>query len=83
MSAARETKNIWWYLFTISSYSGWRGKDLLTRRFWRYREYLWHDSFGKYFNRLTRCPLLGCRYKRVSDPGEVMRLHCFNCERDF
>ena len=80
MGASRQNKNIWWYLFSWG-YFGWKGKELFTKTFWRFRTYIFHDSFGKYWNRLFRCPIKGHEPKNVADPGEEKEMHCFKCEQ--
>ena len=89
MGCGRENKSIWWRLFGVwKNYAGhgkskWRGWELFTLRFWKYREYIWHDSVGKYWNRLVTCRLLGHRnVQDVADYNEHKRMHCFKCERD-
>jgi hypothetical protein len=81
MGAAREGADIWFMLSGRWSYNGqWRGRALFTRRFWR-NEYVWHDSFGKYWARAYTCRFWGHLPPRVvSDPGEPLRMHCFRCE---
>ena len=87
MCAAREAKNVWWYLFSKwPNYAGkgprWRGWDLFHRRWWRNSEYLYHDSFGKFWNRWVKCKLTG--HHKVMDVacnGEPQRLNCFDCEQ--
>ena len=77
MGACRESSDIWFLLKRKNL----RGK-LFKKRFWT-NEYIWHDSFGKYFNRLIGCLLFGHRkVQNVSDylPKEK-EMHCFNCER--
>ncbi len=50
--------------------------------------YFWHDSFGKYWNRLVTCRVRGHRdVHDVADhscdcAGEPPRMWCFKCERD-
>lgn len=89
MSCNRENKSIWWRLFGFwRNYAGtgrskWRGWELLSRRFWRHREYIWHDSVGRYWNRWVACPLIGHRnVQDVADCGEPKLMHCFKCEQD-
>lgn len=90
MGAGRENKNLWWYLFTFwPNYGGkgyrWRGRDVFTKRWWRYKDYIWHDSIGKFWNRWVVCSVIGHRH--VRDVGESNHYsskpeyHCFNCER--
>lgn len=77
MGACRESSNIWISLKRKNL----RGR-LLKKRFWT-SGYIWHDSFGKYFNRLIGCLLFGHRkVKNISNylPKEK-EMHCFNCER--
>lgn len=89
MGACRENKSVWCRLFGIwKNYGGkgksrWRGYELFNRRFWTFRQYIWHDSIGKYWNRYVSCPIVGHRnVEDVADLNEPKRLHCFNCEQD-
>jgi len=79
MGCSREGFDIWLRLKLRSR------KDVFTLRFWRRAlgsRYFWHDSFGKYWNRLIGCRLLGHRHVRnIADPGDPKEMHCFNCER--
>ena len=84
MGAGREMKNIWRRLFGRFPSGRWMGHDLFTRRWWHYRENIWHDSFGVYISRFVFCPLLGHRHVRNvnSDmPAEDEDWYCFNCQR--
>lgn len=82
MGAARMGADIWWLLFGRWPNGEWRGWTLvrrpMRRQVWR-SPYLWHDSFGKYWARLTLCKHPDP--KVVSDPNEPLWLHCFRCER--
>jgi hypothetical protein len=83
MSAAREGKNVWWYLFGFWSNGKWRGRDLFTRRFWRHKEYILQDSFLTHWNRAVGCRVSGhAPLVNVSDPGEPHRMFCFKCYRE-
>lgn len=80
MSAACETKN----LFFLVRYR-WGWKRLFTWRFWRYdRQYIWHDTFGRYFYRWIGCRVFGHRavqdISQYDTPYPGPELHCFNCE---
>lgn len=87
MGECREGKNIWWYLFSFwPNYGGkdkrWRGYDLFTRRWWEYREYIFHDSFGKFWNRWIKCPITGHKnIKNIGEPNDPSEYHCFDCEK--
>lgn len=87
MGGCRECKNIWWYLFSFwNNYGGtgkrkWRGWEVFTRRFWRYREYIWHDSFGKYLRRLFGCKHDPVFLDETCDGGKDI-IYCFKCERE-
>jgi hypothetical protein len=79
MGCFRESFNIWTCLYKRYPYGGWQIKRLFKKRFWTNR-YVWHDSFGKYFNRFFRCAIFGHgKVQDISDPGKEM--HCFNCEK--
>lgn len=81
MGAAREGKDIFRKL--ASRYPGgqWQGWDVFTRRFWRYREYIWHDTIGRHWNRLVVCRFGGHGHvQNVADPGEPKQEYCFKCQ---
>lgn len=84
MGASREGFDVWWSLFKFYRYGNqitWHGKRVFTRRFWSSR-YVWHDSFGKYWNRIIGCRIFGHRHvQNISGRGEAKQLHCFDCER--
>lgn len=76
MSCAREGANIW-YLIRWP----WGRRKLLTWGFWK-GEYVWHDSFGRYWNQVFTCRLFGHQALALLDPETVdERVHCFKCER--
>lgn len=81
---ARETKNIWWYLFGFYDYGerkAWRGWRLFSRRFWSNARCIWEDSAGVYLMRPV-CALFGHRkVMNVSYPDEDTLLYCFSCGR--
>ena len=81
MGACRQTADIWWYLFDRNArLCGWRVRDLFRERIWR-NEHFWHDSFGKYWNRLAGCRLLGHRQiNNIANPGEQVKWYCFCCD---
>ena len=85
MGGCREVRDIWFFLFGFWSNGKWRGWDLFRLGFWTSwatREYLLHDSFGKYWARLVACRVFGHDEPRnVNDPGEPLRMYCFRCER--
>lgn len=85
MGACREGRDIWFFLFGFWSNGKWRGRDLFTVQFWRShatREYLLHDSFGKYWARLVACRFFDhIALRNVNDPNEPTRMYCFRCER--
>ncbi len=75
MSANREGADLWFFLFGRWSYNGkWRAWDLFGRKVWT-SPYFWHDSFGKYWQRL-----IGCNH--TPKQLEEGRWHCFKCERE-
>lgn len=82
MGCSRENFNIWRLLFSRSIIDRkWRWKEIFSLRFWK-NSYVWHDSFGAYFNRFIRCPLFGHgKLQNVSDPGEPKIMYCFRCEK--
>jgi len=78
---SRENMDLWRSLFYYYPNGEWMGKRIFTRRFWR-NKYVWHDSFGKYWNRLLGCRLWGHRdVHNIEDPRYPAKWHCFNCER--
>ena len=84
MGAARQNACLWWYLTYRYPGGQWAGWDLFRRGYTNplRSSYFWHDTFGKYWARLWTCRN-GCHNPRdVSDPGEQMRIYCFDCERD-
>jgi hypothetical protein len=89
MGNCRDTKNIWWYLFGRYSFyqtrwKRWRGHTLFTKEFWTgyNKRYIFHDSFGQFWNRIFVCPIFGHKkIQDISDPNEPMELHCFKCEK--
>lgn len=83
MSAARESKDIFFFLFGRWPNGQWRGRHLFRRQFWRYREYMWNDTIGRHINRAIVCPLIGHqRVQNVSEPREPVRWYCFACCKD-
>jgi hypothetical protein len=81
MGASRESFDIWQCLLSRYPSGRWMGRRLFKKRFWK-NSYLWHDSFGKYFNRVIGCKLWGHRHvANIADPDESKKLHCFNCDR--
>ena len=99
MGACRENMNIWRMIkncfFRFSK--GYDGRPyeikrlyrLLSRDVWKYkshREYLFHDSFGRYFNRLIGCRVFGHRKAQWMQDGgcsdERPKWYCFNCDRE-
>ena len=85
MGCGRQVASLWFYLFHCYPSGRWCGWELLTRRgvrdIWRSR-YFWHDTFGRYWNRLFKCRGVHRYVRHVSDLGEPERWHCFDCERD-
>ncbi len=96
--SARENCNVFWSLFTLriadNSKLGtklldrkykviWYGKRLLRLRWWRYNyKYAWHDSVGKFWNRLIKCNATGhLNMQDIACDGELPRTYCFDCER--
>lgn len=81
MGCCRENKDLIWRLFGRYPSGRWRGWDLFTRVFWRYRSYMFHDTVGKRWHRLWTC-WSGCgKVQSINGPGEPWTLHCFKCER--
>ena len=85
MGGCREGRDMWFFLFGFWSSGKWRGWDLFKLRFWTShatRQYLLHDSFGKYWASHVTCRLFGHHEPRnVNEPNEPVRLYCFRCER--
>lgn len=81
MGASRENADIWWSLFHRYPSGPWRGWRLFHRRFWK-NSYLWHDSFGKYWN-----GLVGCRFRGhgnvqvINDENGMIKKYCFDCQQ--
>lgn len=91
MGCGREGASIWFALGFRKEYNrpeingrrAWRFPDFIKRK--RYKsEYFWHDSFGKYWNRLIGCRLGHKKPQWIEGNSgyddEV--LHCFACERN-
>lgn len=79
MGSCRETKDIWFRLFNRYPNGDWMGWSLFKKQFWA-GPYLWHDSFGKYLNRIFKCSIFGHRnIKNISDNPYTPILHCFDC----
>lgn len=77
MGECRERADIWYWLGLR-----WNFPEFVKRKIWK-SEYFWHDSFGRYWNRIIGCRLFGHRSViNVSDSNEEKRIHCFYCERD-
>jgi len=89
--SARENCNIFWRLFTFRIYKNWKhkyqiayhGKSLFRLNWWRWNyKNVWHDSIGKFFNRLIKCQITN--HKNTQDiacDGELPRTYCFDCEK--
>lgn len=81
MGSCRENASIWWCLFNRYPNGDWTGQRLFTRRFW-HSPYLWHDSFGVFWNRLVGCRLFGHgNVQNLSFRGEPDEWRCFDCDR--
>jgi len=74
----RENSDIWWSIFNFYPSGKWAGWRIFTLHFWR-SGYVWHDSFGKYFNRHVYCKFFGHPENQVQ-PINEQQLHCFACE---
>lgn len=80
MGCGREGADLIWYVSGRWPNGKYRGWDLLGRRVWR-NPYLLHDTFGKRWNRLVGCRVLGHRHvQNIAEPREPVQWHCFNCE---
>jgi len=74
MGTCRELNDIWYYLKR-----GWWKPFLRSFK----GNYFWHDSFGKYWNRIIGCRILGHRnIQNIADPGKPKQMYCFKCERE-
>lgn len=85
--ACRITASIWFYFFGSIWFYPWRKRviDFFKDRIWK-SDYFWHDSFGKYWNRMIGCRLHGHRHKVWFKEGEgcgrdEAHWYCFDCER--
>ena len=80
MGACRESMSIWLWLFNKRLHD-WKG--FFKRKIWR-DEYFWHDSFGRYFNQLIRCKVVGHKRTWMGDGGcqeEKPHYYCFRCDK--
>lgn len=87
--SARENCNIFWRFFRFSYYPQgmrklrWHGSDLFRMNWWKWNyKYIWHDSIGKFFNRLIKCRIT--QHNNTQDiacDGELPRTYCFDCEK--
>lgn len=98
MGACRETMSIWFRVGKIWNpyYPGYSKikalKDLFKFVFIRRpylnkydRRYFWHDSFGKYLNRLILCRIFGHKPTWLQDGScsdEQPEHYCFKCEQE-
>ena len=65
MGACRETQSIWWWFFHRRYGSP---RDFFKRKIWK-GDYFWHDSFGRFFNRLIGCKIAGHKRQWMEDGG--------------
>lgn len=85
MGCGREGASIWFALGFRKKYAGrgkrkWRFPDFIKRK--RYKsEYFWHDSFGKYWNRLIGCRFGHRNAQWIEGNCDEEVLHCFACEK--
>ncbi len=90
MGACRRGYNLWFHIKKVfKPYSKYHGRlkcleDLLRLRM--DNAYFWHDSFGRYFNQVILCPLIGHRHVQWLDDGgcsnERPSHYCVNCEQE-
>lgn len=86
MGACREGANIWICLTKRYPNGDWMGDRLFKKEFWR-NSYLWHDSFGRYWNWLIGCRIKGHKNVQLLSDGGCHGdgspvHHCFACERE-
>lgn len=102
MGACRQTMSIWFWIKKcfVGYYPGWPGgrdrairdlRRMLFKAWWRpcyrgQRQYVWHDSFGRYLNSWIMCPLFGHRNVQWLGNGSCSddrpKWHCFACEHE-
>jgi hypothetical protein len=83
MSAGRQTKDIFFYIWGRYPGKQFRIKELFRKNFWKYnRDLIWHDTFGARLNRIFRCPIVGHIPTPIhQDNGQPHRPYCFKCMR--
>ncbi|HUS48768.1 MAG TPA: hypothetical protein VMZ91_01265 [Candidatus Paceibacterota bacterium] len=76
---ARESFNFWRALFGKYPSGKSQISRLFQKRFYT-SKYFWHDSFGKFWNRLVKCRLFG--HKNIQDimTNSGLDKYCFDCE---
>jgi len=92
---ARGGCNIFWLLFKFSKYQKgidgadgfgwvWWGRKIFRINYWRWNyKYIWHDSVGKFFNRLVKCRITDhSNTREIACDGELPKTYCFDCERN-
>ena len=94
MSSQRENKDIISRLFSYDIRTDrngnktkiWKGKSVFTKHFWRYSEYIWHDTIGFRWNKYVKCKLRGhANVQDVSDPcigDKEPKYYCFDCNTE-
>ena len=86
MSTCRQNMSIWRYIFPriVAGRLRWRVSRLFNRNYWQSR-HVWHDSFGRYWNRLIGCRIRGHKNIRYLSDGGCSNdrpiYYCFACER--
>ena len=79
------TASLWFYIHPKRFFSKYYGCRQLIEAL--SSEYFWHDSFGKYWNRLIGCRIHGdkkTRHKKIRllhDNNNKVVWYCFACER--
>jgi len=67
--SSRENASLWGWIIGTSFGPPWR------------KDYFWHDSFGKYWNRYVKCKFFKHKnIKNISENNDYVDLHCFDCE---
>lgn len=78
--ASRETKNIWWYLFSKNPN---RRKKVFTKRWWvSGSEYIFHDSIGQFWNKYITCKIFGHRDVQQKCCSNNEQSYCYKCNTD-
>lgn len=84
--SCRETGNIFWYIKDLIIFPKRGGFKWCLKSIGRClrNPYMWHDTFGKYWNRIIRCPIFGHEITHLKESclHDYPVKYCFKCERE-